>query len=141
MKFRTFRICIRKGWYYIICSVSLLLLSAISSTAKASVVPVSSIQTNTGDTIPDKKSYAETDTIKQSDTLSVHDLMKEDTVTNAMVDRYDFPIEDFVSLTDSDVEEFPCAYGPPLVIYKYRPIKRFIEWIKYRISIRTVSQE
>lgn len=54
MKIRTIRICIYKGWSFIICSVSLLLLSIITNTAKASVLPSIPIQANTSDTIPNK---------------------------------------------------------------------------------------
>ncbi len=136
MKFRTFKICIRKGWYYIICSVSLLLLSAISSTAKASAAPVSSLHTNTSDTIPDKKSHIETDNPKQADTLSVPILMIEEPITKVSTEIVNDSIEDFYSTTvDENLVGVVCMYGPPSVIYKHRPIRRFINWIKYNRSV------
>ena len=49
------------------------------------------------------------------------------------VEKINDSIADLISLID--VEEFACAYGPPSVIYKHRPIRRFINWIKYKIRV------
>lgn len=133
MKIRTIRICIYKGWSFIICSVSLLLLSIITNTAKASVLPSIPIQANTSDTIPNKNVDAVADTINHPDTLSISRLTIKETNTDVKVEKINDSIADLISLID--VEEFACAYGPPSVIYKHRPIRRFINWIKYKIRV------
>jgi len=136
MKFRTIRICIRKGLCYIICSVSLLLLSIISNTAKASSILDRPIHSNTSDTIPNEKMDIKTDTISRPDTLSVPGLTTEEESSNVRVEKINDSIADLVSMIDVEVEEFACAYGPPSVIYKHSPIKRFINWIRHIIYTR-----
>ena len=133
MKFRTIRICIRKGWCYIICSVSLLLLSIISNTAKASVIPSCPIQANTGDTISNKNVDVVADTINHPDTLSISGLTTKETNPGVKVEKINDSIADLISLIDVNVEEFASVYGPPSVIYKHRPIRRFFNWIKFKI--------
>ena len=133
MKIRTIRICIYKGWSFIICSVSLLLLSIITNTAKASVLPSIPIQANTSDTIPNKNVDAVADTINHPDTLSISRLTIKETNTVVKVEKINDSIADLISLID--VKEFASAYGPPSVIYKHRPIRRFINWIKYKIRV------
>ena len=112
MKIRTIRICIYKGWSFIICSVSLLLLSIITNTAKASVLPSIPIQANTSDTIPNKNVDAVADTINHPDTLSISRLTIKETNTVVKVEKINDSIADLISLID--VEEFACAYGPLL---------------------------
>ena len=135
MKIRTIRICIYKGWSFIICSVSLLLLSIITNTAKASVLPSIPIQANTSDTIPNKNVDAVADTINHPDTLSISRLTIKETNTVVKVEKINDSIADLISLIDVNVEEFASVYGPPSVIYKHRPIRRFFNWIKFKIRV------
>lgn len=141
MNFRTIRICIRKGWYYILCSVSFLLLTIISNSAKVSAMPASFIHTNIGDTIPDSKPERANDTINHPDTILLSKLEIEETKTTVRVEKIN---ESVIKIIDNytslyDVDEFPCAYGPPSVIYKHRPIKRFIKWVEYTISKKSIK--